>query len=205
MRLWLLAALLLPQISACKAEKPEPLITTPAEKLAFVVEEIREPVPAWEGRAKFKRDLIKRYGHARYLNLVGAQIMQESLWKADAESWVGAQGCGQFMPMTQGDAKYWARDLGTIDWQNCEQSVRASIRYMKAIYRRIDGEECYRYREAIKDYNRGMGWGDKERRLGYCVRNERACDETEHYHVTITGRHQKKFFNMQYGEHLVCQ
>lgn len=204
MRLWSLALLLALQISACKAEQPEPKITGTAEKLAFVVQETRKPVAAWEGRSRFKRDLIKRYGHARYLNLVGAQIMQESLWQSDARSWVGAEGCGQFMPMTQGDAKYWASDLGSIDWQNCEQSVRASIRYMKAIYRRIDGDDCYRYREAIKDYNRGMGWGDKERRLDMCVRNDRACDETEVYHANIFGYRQKYFYSINYGADLVC-
>jgi len=137
--------------------------------------EAREPVEAWKGRAVFKRDLIKRYGHARYLNAFAAQIKAESNWQAEARSWAGAEGCGQFMPATQGDAKYWAKDLGDIDWGVCRQSARASIRYMKAICRRIQGNEAYVYRECVADYNRGMGWGDKERKAGVCLRRASAC------------------------------
>ena len=155
--------------------------------------------PEWDGRAKFKRDLIKRYGHSRYLNVFAAQIKAESNWQADAVSWVGAEGCAQFMKPTQGDSKYWASDLGEIDWFNCEQSARASIRYMKAIYRRIDGDKDYAYREAVQDYNRGMGWGDKERKLGHCVRNERACEETKNYVEKIFGRFQQYYFDLRYG------
>jgi hypothetical protein len=118
------------------------------------------------------------------------------------------------MPATQGDARHWAGDLGNIDWATCEDSARASIRYMRAIFLRIKppkdapGDfdfECYAYREAVKDYNRGMGNGDKERRLRYCIRNDAACHETEQYHLAIFGRRQDKFNAMSYGEHLVCQ
>ena len=216
MRSWLLVVLLALQISACNAEEKvvsgEALVLEPITVVAKRPIESRKPVEAWKHRGTFKRDLIKRYGHARFLNLVGSQIYRESLWKHDAESWVGAYGCGQFMPATQGDAKYWARDLGHIDWGNCRQSVRASIRYMKAIVRRIKvpshitderEAEAYVYREAVKDYNRGMGHGDKERRLGYCVRRDSACDETEAYHISIFGTLQRKFFNMGYGDNII--
>lgn len=215
--LWLVLALFAPLLSACNDASPAPIQITETVKPVSEPEPPkveRKPFEAWEGRARFKRDLIKRYGHARFLNLFAAQIWQESNWNASAVSWVGAFGCGQFMPPTQGDAQYWAKDLGVIDWADCEQNSRASIRYMRAIYLRIKPPkdtstdfnfECYAYREAVKDYNRGMGWGDKERRLGYCVRNERACDETEVYHQRIFGRHQVKFYDMQYGEFLICQ
>ena len=172
-----------------------------------------EPRAAWLGRDKYRADLRRFYGHDRYLNIFAAQIWQESLWQADAVSWVGAFGCGQFMPSTQGDAKYWARDLGDIDWGNCEQSARAAIRYVRAIYRRIDPPanasatfdfKCYAMREAIKDYNRGMGHGDRERKAGRCLRAAWACEETHTYHTRIFGRHQTKFFSMGYGPTLTC-
>jgi len=201
MRLLLHLALLAVLLPACSYGGTQPVVAAFPE----VKEETRKPIEAWKGRRVFKRDLIKRYGHARFLNLFAAQIHRESLWKHDAESWVGAFGCGQFMPATQGDAKYWARDLGSVDWANCRQSARASIRYMKAIYRRIKGDPCYSYREAVKDYNRGMGHGDKERRLGYCVRNKAACKETEDYHKAIFDRLQTKFHKMKYGEVLACR
>ena len=211
---WLALVLLVLQLSACKTEDAPPLTALVVEQEIVAVEvvETREPKPAWQHRNVYRRDLKVRYGHDRFLNLMAAQIYRESLWVADAESWVGAYGCGQFMPATQGDARYWASDLGSIDWGNCRQSVRASIRYMKAIARRITPPkhatshreaEAYVMREAVKDYNRGMGHGDKERRLGYCVRRASACDETEAYHVAIFGNLQTKFFNMRYGNHLI--
>lgn len=211
---WLALALSALLLSACDESVGVPSVDVPKAVTGVpVAAKVREPIEAWEGRARFKRDLIKRYGHARYLNLFAAQIWQESNWQNDAVSWVGAFGCGQFMEPTQGDAKYWARDLGHIDWSNCEQNSRASIRYMRAIYLRIKPPqnipdnfnfECYAYREAVKDYNRGMGHGDKERRLGYCVRNDAACDETEQYHTRIFGKHQRKFHAIEYGENIVC-
>ena len=216
MRLWSLAVLLVLQTSACSAEEKvvnnEALVLEPLIVVAERPTELKKPIEAWKHRGTFKRDLIRLYGHSRYLNLVGAQIDRESNWIHDAESWVGAYGCGQFMPATQGDAKYWARDLGKIDWGNCRQSVRASIRYMKAILRRIKvpshikterEAEAYIYREAVKDYNRGMGNGDKERKLGYCVRRTDACEETEIYHKDIFGKRQIKFLKMGYGKYLI--
>lgn len=216
MRSWSLVVLLALSLLACK--KDSSAAGVPAVVIDSVVAgvpvaaESRKPIEAWKHRATFKRDLIKLYGHSRFLNLVGAQIYRESLWQRDAKSWVGAFGCGQFMPATQGDSKYWARDLGQVDWGNCRQSVRASIRYMKAIVRRIKvpsditserEAESYVMREAVKDYNRGMGHGDKERRLSYCVRRDSACDETEAYHIAIFGNLQRKFFNMRYGNFLI--
>ena len=159
--------------------------------------------PEWDGRAIFKRDLIKRYGHSRYLNAFAAQIKAESNWKANAVSWVGAYGCGQFMPATQGDSKYWAKDLGDIDWGDCTQNARASIRYMKAIHRRISGDKDEAYKEAVKDYNRGMGWGDKERNTGTCLRSEQACEETANYVKKIFGRFQDYYYSLRYGNSII--
>lgn len=157
----------------------------------------------WQDRSTFKRDLIARYGHTRFLNSFAAQIKAESNWQADALSPVGAEGCGQFMPMTQGDSKYWAGDLGQIDWADCKKSARASIRYMKSIYRRIPGDTIYKYKEATKDYNRGMGWGDKERKSGTCLRSSQACQETENYWNRIFGVFQTYYYELRYGNHKI--
>lgn len=194
----LLLAVLLPVLLSVCSKQPE----TASASSNQTSEIERTPVEAWRNRAIIKRDLIARYGHSRYLGLVASQIMQESNWRANATSHVGAYGCGQFMPATQGDAKYWAKDLGVIDWGNCQQNVRASIRYMRALFKRIpesQGSDDWRYIEAIADYNRGMGWGDKERRLGFCVRNDRSCEETETYIVKIITVWQDYFMNMGYS------
>lgn len=88
-----------------------------------------------------------------------AQIQQESAWRADARSRVGALGLAQFMPAT-------AKWIGGIDTElaavapmNPTWAIRALIVYDKWLYERVRAvNACEKMAFAMSAYNGGLGW-----------------------------------------------
>lgn len=102
-------------------------------------------------------------------SLIEAMVWQESRWRHDAVSPVGAQGLAQLMPGT-------ARDLG-VDPKDPFANIEGGARYLREQLDRFDGD----LEKALAAYNAGPG------------RVERAdgiprIRETQNYVSSIMGR-----------------
>lgn len=121
---------------------------------------VAQPIP--EQANSYRRDLTRLsrsvWGMDAPVSSLAAQLHQESGWRKDAVSRVGAVGLAQFMPATaRGIAREWGDIPAPLDprWSMLYQS-----RYMKQLY---DGvahatDPCERYAFALAAYNGGMGW-----------------------------------------------
>lgn len=111
---------------------------------------------------QYRRDLVRAaqdvWGMAAPVALLAAQIHQESTWRADAVSRVGAGGLAQFMPATARDvaARYGGGPPNVFDprWAMRAQSVY--LRELKGLVgsARNDSE---RMAFALSAYNGGLG------------------------------------------------
>jgi len=118
---------------------------------------------------EYRRDLTRLsrsvWGMDAPVSALAAQIHQESGWRRDAVSRVGAQGLAQFMPSTaRWIAKVYGDAAAPLDprWSMLYQS-----RYMKDLYEdvRFATDRCERYAFALAAYNGGMGWVRKRQML----------------------------------------
>jgi soluble lytic murein transglycosylase-like protein len=119
---------------------------------------------------KYKRDLIRQSHHVWGLNApvatFAAQIQQESAWRTDAKSHVGAQGLAQFMPST---AKWIAGaypQLSDNQPTNPTWALRALVTYDKWLYQRTSAvNHCNQMAKVLSAYNGGLGWVYKDQAL----------------------------------------
>ena len=101
--------------------------------------------------------------------LIEAMVWQESRWRADAVSPVGARGLAQLMPAT-------ARELG-VDPRDPFANLEGGARYLRAQLDRFDGD----LEKALAAYNAGPG---RVLRAGGVPR----IRETRLYVASILGR-----------------
>ena len=101
--------------------------------------------------------------------LIEALVWQESRWRANAVSPVGARGLAQLMPAT-------ARDLG-VDPNDPFANLEGGARYLREQLDRFDGN----LEKALAAYNAGPG---RVERAGGIPR----IRETQHYVAAIMGR-----------------
>lgn len=124
----------------------------------------------------YRAILIKEVRHTWGINgnvaLFAAQIHQESAWKANAQSHVGARGLGQFMPGTADDMNRWyQRELAGLATHSPLWSIRALVLYDFRLYNAIKPmsspgvSECDRFAMMLSGYNGGLGWTNRDRRL----------------------------------------
>ncbi|MDR2172672.1 MAG: transglycosylase SLT domain-containing protein [Burkholderiales bacterium] len=86
-----------------------------------------------------------------------AQIHQESLWRADAVSRVGAAGLAQFMPATGEWIVTVYRDLGKHEPTNPAWAIRALATYNRHHYKLLVGaNDCERWAKTLSAYNGGL-------------------------------------------------
>lgn len=125
--------------------------------------------------------------------LLAALVRQESSFRPDAQSRVGALGLGQIMP---GTGKMLARSAGVEEWETRlltvpEVNLRMGAIYLRDMLRRYDGAKDL----ALAGYNAGPGRADRWRReLGYsdgpdAFRERIPFAETRHY-VKVVLRNQ---------------
>ena len=107
--------------------------------------------------------------------LVHAVIWQESKYKNDAVSHVGAQGLMQLMPAT-------AKRFGCDDSNDEESNVNAGVKYLRVLLKRFDGDVTL----ALAGYNAGEGNVDKYEGVP-------PFGETQNYVRVITGRYGKTY------------
>jgi soluble lytic murein transglycosylase-like protein len=117
----------------------------------------------------YQRDLT-RHAHAAWgleapVAVFAAQIHQESMWKADARSHVGAQGLAQFMPATAtwiSGAYRW----GEAQPNNPGWALRALVTYDRHLWVRIKANDgCERMGMTLSGYNGGLGWVYRDQKL----------------------------------------
>ncbi|MFL6257665.1 MAG: lytic transglycosylase domain-containing protein [Pyrinomonadaceae bacterium] len=107
--------------------------------------------------------------------LIHAVIWQESKYKTDAESHVGAQGLMQLMPAA-------AKRFGCEDRNDIESNVVAGTKYLRVLLKRFDGNVTL----ALAAYNAGEGNVDKYEGVP-------PFGETQNYVRIITGRYGKTY------------
>ena len=95
------------------------------------------------------------------------QVHQESGWRPDAKSPVGALGLTQFMPATATwISKLFPNELGDNAPGNPMWALRAMVKYDKWLYDRIKADNhCERMAFAMASYNGGMGYVFKRQKL----------------------------------------
>nr|WP_284410474.1 transglycosylase SLT domain-containing protein [Acidovorax sp. SUPP3334] len=93
-----------------------------------------------------------------------AQVHQESGWKADAVSRVGAQGMAQFMPATVTWIATLDPELSSREPFSPAWSLRALVTYDQWLYERAPARYTPRDRMwvALRSYNGGLGHWQKE-------------------------------------------
>lgn len=153
--------------------------------------EPRQPLPA--NAKRYRRDLIRAvhrtWGLDGPITLHAAQVHQESLWQAKADSPVGAQGIAQFMPSTSEWIAQIYPDLGEAAPYSPAWALQAQARYNRHIYERIKpraGETippCDRLAMMLSGYNGGPGWLSRDRRLAaeQGANPDRWWDHVEHH------------------------
>jgi soluble lytic murein transglycosylase-like protein len=107
--------------------------------------------------------------------LVHAVIWQESKYKNEAVSHVGAQGLMQLMPAT-------AKRFGCEDSGDSGSNVNAGVKYLRFLLKRFDGDVTL----ALAGYNAGEGNVDKYEGVP-------PFGETQNYVRIITGRYGKTY------------
>ena len=123
------------------------------------------PTAAQPHRALLVRTANSIWGLGAPVAVFAAQVHQESAWKPEAVSRVGARGLAQFMPAT---ASWWCElnKLAPADCQphNTTWALRALVGYDKYLYDRTPTHyRAYdRMWVALRGYNGGLGHWQRE-------------------------------------------
>ena len=196
-------------VAFCNVEGPPvptPPGTLPAPIVAATATPMDLPREIPREVLKYRNMLIREirvvWGDGEPADTFFGQAHQESRWRADARSPVGALGLAQFMPSTaQWIQGVYPADLGEIcpDAGGCPTdprwSIRALVRYDDRLYRAITGAasrvETWAY--TLASYNGGGGWVTRERAISSdrsrwfgatehaCLRRAEFCVETKNY------------------------
>ena len=141
----------------------------------------RAQVP--QDAARYRLDLRRQaqlvWGIDAPVSTFAAQIHQESRWRANATSPVGAEGLAQFMPSTASWISGAYVGLRENDPFNPTWALRALVTYDKHLYDRVKAaNHCERMAFALSGYNGGLGWVYKRQKLSdfpqYCL--AKTCD-----------------------------
>lgn len=127
------------------------------------------------------RSLLVRTAHSiggldAPVAVFAAQVHQESGWRADAASPVGAQGLAQFMPATTKWIAGLAPDLAAQQPYNPAWALRALVTYDLWLYERVPSRYAPydRMWVALRAYNGGLGHWQREAASTGLVRPSRA-------------------------------
>ena len=135
------------------------------------------PAAAQQHRALLARTANNVWGLGAPVAVFAAQLHQESAWKPEAVSRVGARGLAQFMPAT---ATWWCQRIGLqpLDCQphNPTWALRALVGYDKYLYNLTPTRyNTYdRMWVALRGYNGGLGHWQAEAAATGAARPTRA-------------------------------
>lgn len=125
----------------------------------FSVAYAQVPQAAHQHRALLVRTAHAAWGLQAPVAVFAAQVHQESAWRADAVSRVGAQGMAQFMPATTRWIAGLHPDLAAQQPFNPAWALRALVTYDRWLYERAPARYTPRERMhvALRAYNGGLG------------------------------------------------
>ena len=148
-----------------------------ARSQLVLVAHAQVPAQAARYRAELVRAAHSQWGLDAPVAALAAQVHQESGWRPDAVSHVGARGMAQFMPAT---ATWWCalNGLGAAACQphNPTWALRALVGYDKYLFDRtpVRYGERDRMWVALRSYNGGLGHWQKEAAVSGTAQPSRA-------------------------------
>lgn len=134
---------------------------------AMPVQAASIPAAAEQHRRTLVRAAHAEWGLGAPVATFAAQVHQESAWRVNARSGVGAEGLAQFMPATADwMAEIYPRSLGPAQPYNPGWALRALVAFDRWLYERNQAAtECDRFAFVLAGYNGGQGWVNRDRRL----------------------------------------
>nr|WP_323114452.1 transglycosylase SLT domain-containing protein [Pseudomonas guariconensis] len=145
------------------------LVVLPLAALLVSIQKARADVPAeaQQYRRELTRIVQAEWGLDGPVATFAAQVHQESRWRFNAKSPVGAQGLGQVMPSTAvWLAQLFPDTLGNVEPYNPAWSLMALVSYDRWLANRIKGRNaCERHAMVLSSYNGGLGWLIRDRKL----------------------------------------
>ncbi len=124
------------------------------------------PQAALQYRDDVIRNARLEWGMSAPVADFAAQLHQESGWRPDAVSPVGAQGLAQFMPATADWISQLMPGLKSREPFNPAWAIRALVSYDRWLWERVSAaNNCERMAMALSGYNGGLGWVQRDKRL----------------------------------------
>ncbi len=124
------------------------------------------PAEALRHRAELTRCGRYAFGLEAPVATLAAQVHQESRWRENAVSPVGARGLAQFMPSTSKWIAGLVPELADNAPFNPGWALRALATYDKWLWDRVAGRDaCQRMAMALAGYNGGLGWVQRDKAL----------------------------------------
>lgn len=125
------------------------------------------PADAWQWRRTLTREGQSEWGLNAPIADFGAQIHQESAWRPNARSPVGAVGVAQFMPATAEWITGVYPELGPkAEPANPIWGIRAMVRYDRFLWDRVTAVDgCHRMAKSLSSFNGGLAWIARDERL----------------------------------------
>jgi len=143
--------------------------------LALLVAAAVASCNAWAGNIpreaqRYQRDLTRNarlvWGLEAPVATFAGQIHQESRWRPEAVSRVGAQGMAQFMPATARWIAGAYPALADNQPTNPVWAMRALVTYDRHLWDRVQAASpCERMAMALSAYNGGLGWVWRDQKL----------------------------------------
>jgi len=186
--------------------------------LSTAAEAAQPPRAALQYKRPLMAESARVFGLGSPVPMFAAQIHQESAWRADARSPVGALGLTQFMPATADwIGQLYPTELANPAPFNPTWAIRAMLRYNHWLFARVprSPDVCDLWWFTLRAYNGGLGHVQAEARLASAVtrssvdsqcgnarRSVRHCAENLSYPRLIIERHQPRY--RSWGVMLEC-
>lgn len=161
------------------------------------------PHAAAQYRATLTRAAHSQWGLDAPVATFAAQVQQESRWRINARSPVGAMGLAQFMP---GTARWIGGAIPALNTLPADEAgaglelpsrpearaahpvwaLRALVAYDKWLFERVRGDTpCERMAFTLSAYNGGLGWVQRDVRLAqaHSADPSRWFDQVERYNA----------------------
>jgi hypothetical protein len=152
------------------------------------------PAQANTYRAQLTREARAAWGLKAPVALFAAQVHQESGWREDARSPLGALGLAQFMPGTAAwIAQLYPADLGDAAPLDARWALRALVTYDLWLWERLTefrDDGLHRWGATLSAYNGGLGNVRKDRQL---ARTVRFLDSGGVHRAPETGERRERF------------